>query len=501
MRKGAKTAATTALSGATAVLRGAAKGYNYSKIPVNAVVGYIRPDPDGYFTQSAMEECAREMREHIGLGQLPELSIQAMEDYKKNRPKDLAGLGEIKGTGADSLLKELQDKAATQGANGDAQKAIDDVAKALEPEQAIRDRELKYAFSLTTFHEAFKKVGIDYTLSDLLDQYAALRNEGLEIIAAQQANEKAALDAADTQMSAGLGITADVYKATVKPGLMAALDKKHQEQKAAFDKTWTEQNDKLKKAADDSTNDSLMVAFMYKYWDKNTREYIKKAAEEQAVKVNIGPAAIGSGVPGNEYTIQGVTMSKLFEDAQNKSKGFTLKTINGKPITVTKDANGNTILTFRSSYASHLGINKISKSDFISIAQMIRSQGHKKIEMTVNFADEKTAMEQARGAFEACRIVGYPPDAITIVVKGKTMKAEDLFKDAAAEQSRCEQNAGRFEKGFESALNIVNTTASTPTSSRAMRQELDSMRNAAEARAQQAAAPGTPARPSGSAKM
>ena len=68
------------------------------------------------------------------------------------------------------------------------------------------------------------------------------------------------------------------------------------------------------------------------------------------------------------------------------------------------------------------------------IAQAIKAQGFDKIDWTIDIGDEDTLMERAKQAYMASVRSGILIDNISIRDgKGRTLKLEDIYKDAPSE--------------------------------------------------------------------
>jgi hypothetical protein len=168
-------------------------------------------------------------------------------------------------------------------------------------------------------------------------------------------------------------------------------------------------------------------------------KFNKKAIDALAEANKAAAKQAGKEIPEDnvsaEYNINGNKSEVIL-------KGITMKDIPVfESITGRKITNNNGVFSMKFPFIGPLYYNSRHQNidyDFTNLAMAVRASGFSKITMRINYpADEKYAEELGRRQYEAAVKAGFDPNdmgdkdkkaAITIVVNGKEMKAEELFK-------------------------------------------------------------------------
>ena len=404
------------------------------------------------FSAEEQAQLQAQYRDSLGLGKNATFSADAFDKLVESRIKDFEGFKEAKAPDGRLLKDNLvnvspfnpEDTETIKAEKTAHQKNAEAFKKTIEealipfpdapPKSGFIQAQKDYKESVATFRQLADKIPYKYKAEDLIGAMKELNDTAIKAIKEQQQKEMLAFEAPDfkTKLADALNLKAPGQQAEIDAAhnrMMNDLKGSHTAQLAEFEKSATASVTALHTAAASEMSQLLFIANLR----KNNVEMQQKIAELAALKrqqAGFDPlnTTVTVGIDKDQISLAGITVADL----------GTITSITGKEIR--QDGKGNFSMTMEGySIASPLSSLKYLaysqdprqnvKADMLLMAQAVKACGYDKITMNVNFENPTVANTRARQTYEAAILAGFPKDKIVIMVNGKEMKHEDIFKD------------------------------------------------------------------------
>ena len=387
----------------------------------------------------------------------------AFETYTTSRVTDLDGLSKIK-TGDEksdgvktpdgkSMAEKLKidppkkDPTEAEKKREEDVKAVKEAVKkvfseALELDEATLQAREDYEQTIKAMNAVIAQRPPKFNIGGIASYLQEVRKTTTNAIEKQHQKEIAEItklfdepsDSLDNIKSTmGLDSAEEIKK--FKDDTLGVIKKNHKEELSKLDDTLSAEITNLHNCAQSNRDRISYLAIMYENNAFMKKEIDRLARENQEKNPGIeneNPViALGSSKNGIPIALlQGIKVTDM----------PIIESITGRKIHYDKDSNTFSMELPNVGLFYYNSFNQSVDDDLRSLAQAIRACGYQKITMTVDYADEKYAMEIGRKQFEACARTGFDPNPdpndkdkkvknITIMVNGKEVSAKDLFKD------------------------------------------------------------------------
>lgn len=335
-------------------------------------------------------------------------------------------------------IKHIKTKLEQTSPAADAVKAT--ISNALETTPEFNAAKQQYDQRMTRLDGLLAQVPNKYKAQDLIQTLRDVNAEARAALVNQQAKEKAAIQTNlenapqnFQHFKTAMNINDDNEARKAIKAVQTELEKVHAKQLEALDKVNQDIQNKLHEAATIDMQQKIFIKKLAQQ-DATLEKQIEEIARQRAKNNNEPDAPTRITFSENKASLNGVTL-----DDVKFIKSFTNKQI-------TKQEDGSFKLElwrhiFDSRY--YLDPRQLFKADLTKMAHAIKASGRAGIEFNLSFDNPEIAMKNARIAYEAARETGFKDEKVTIKVKGKVLKAEELFKEEPDRLTTLNKRAAR----------------------------------------------------------
>ncbi|MBI2786507.1 MAG: hypothetical protein HYX60_09500 [Legionella longbeachae] len=428
------------------------------------------------FSPEAKQTILDEYHDSIGLAEDLTFGATAFEDHAKKRINGLDGFKKQMGPEKTDTLDKL-----LKGDDPEVKKEVRTTLNELFKAQPFYENaKINYAETIEAFKDKVKEVPEKYTVEDIRSELNRVQGSAKNAIKAQQKMEKTNLNKLfddESFMEKFKEALGNTDSDQVKKDLIAELNKSHEEQLAAFEKTAAENITHLDQAAAKEM-ERLILSFQLdriaEQLTGSNKDLMEKEIE-RAREENLKKRKITREDENTEAFVntRDGTISTLNPDDLNFIISLTGQKINHDK------ANGLWTVNLSNRIASpfyYASFQSCPKTDMLTMAQLVRASGFERITMIVNFDDESTRKQRAREAYEACLESGFEPDKIKLVDgNNKEIKPEEIF--TPGELQRLKQNAGVTRDELKQLKEKAPKSEPNQDRVNTMREELLELRN------------------------
>jgi hypothetical protein len=429
------------------------------------------------FSPEEQKKLQAEYREALGIGKNTTFSAEAFDKLVEGSIRDVHLFEKTKGPGNVPIHEKLTGASLTTPEDKEAAKAVRDaIDKALKTSPEFDKAQEDYTESVATFRQLADKVPGELKARALIDLMAELKNDAIKAIEIQQKNERKLLEDQfedpdfQANLTQVLGLNSKSDLDTVKTNMLKDLETNQKKQLDDFKASTTKSETTLHKAAAAEQSELLFIANLHKN-NKEMRQRIIDIAEQKRQKAIQEAIARGEtpppspptvtatiGASANGMVLSGITMADI----------GTIKTLSGKYdiVPVPGQAGSYTMdmgmTLFNPRYYQDPRQNVLA--DFTLMAQAVRASGFEKIKLEMDFDPQEVALERARQAYEAAVNSGFPPqkgdksdknpDNIVIMVNGKEMRVNEIFKGHEGELQRIHGKAAQIAEELKALSEI-----------------------------------------------
>ncbi|MCL9682546.1 hypothetical protein [Legionella maioricensis] len=435
------------------------------------------------FSVEEQKKLQADYRDALGIGKNTTFSADAFDTLAKGSIRDVHLFEKTKGPGNVDIHKKLTGEKLTTEEDKEAAKAVRDaIDKALKASPEFNKAQTDYTESVATFRQLADKVPGELKARALIDLMAELKDDAIKAIKLQQKNERALLEEQfkDENFKANLSKVLSLNSPSdidvVKGNMLKDLEANQKKQLKAFEDSTTKSETTLHKAAAAEQSELLFIANLHKN-NAEMRQRIIDIAEQKRQKAIQDAIAKGEtpppsppavtatiGASANGLVLSGITMADI-GTIKTLSGKYDIVPVPGQAGSYTMDMGSSALFgatLFNPGYYQDPRQNVLA--DFTLMAQAVRASGYEKIKLEMDFEPEEVAKERARQAYEAAINTGFPrqvspksdknPDNIVIMVNGKEMRADELFKGHESELQRIHGNANRVAEELKSISQI-----------------------------------------------
>ncbi|CEG57378.1 hypothetical protein [Legionella fallonii] len=438
------------------------------------------------FTPEEKLKLNAEYRNALGLGDKATFSDAAFDAFNKGSFRDLNQFEKTKCPDGKTILEKLG--ASNLGPDSDHKENVAYVRSSmkaiLEPTPEFTQAQQDYKDSIAVFQDLKKKVPKEIRAEALIGLMTEIKDEAITAIEAQHKKEKDQLEELfkddenlKEALTQTLGLSGDADLKVVKDNLMKDLEESHKTQLDEFKKSTTESVTALHKAAAAQNNHLIFIANLHKN-NKEMRDEINRIAAQNRANLPPDPTTVTIGINPKHMTLSGVTVDQL----------PMIKSLTGKEIKQSKPGTFEIEFSWSISPSEFL-YNQDPRqnhlTDMTLMAEAVRASGYDTVTFDVNIDPDSVAMERARQAYEGAINAGFPrqankkpdkddePDHIVIMVNGKEMRADELFK---GHESRLQEIHKKSEK-IESELKDINEFKPRTLDTTTARAEMERLRD------------------------
>ena len=418
------------------------------------------------FTPAVQAELASKFLDSMVIkGSLP--GADGMETYVSNRPKTIDDFPKLMAPDGVSISKKLEGEMSTDAIL--IRESMTDILR-LDTSQEAVDARADFKKNMEIEAAKIKSGQPPRRPGAYIDKIFQIKAQGCETIKRQHELELSRLTHKFNNQEFKAALTnrigiEDAAMDAEKTKWELALKSRHKEQLAPFEKGI---NEPLKGLLEGQRVEFLRIAYLAGQYNnhKKMQQDINNKHEENKAKHHPGPATVSFQEETNTALFEGVNIDDFKK----------LYSATGRTITVNKEDGSFTMSLpnhfFRADYYSNPNHN--SKRDIASIVEAIRAQGHDSITMNIDQKNPEHALEFARQAYEACLEAGFEPKNINIVMNGKKMTTDELFKDC---RERLQISGDKASKNKAELLEKIDESLSLQTA----KEEVTEVRNTAKA--------------------
>ncbi len=439
-----------------------------------------------YASGAKVKELEAEYRELLGLGDKATFGAEAFDKFDEGSFRDINKFEKTKCPDGKTILEKLN-------ADNDDEDFQDNVAYVKESMEAIlkptpefEKAQKDYRDAIAVFNDLKKKVPSEIRAEALIGLMTELQDEAIKAIETQHQKEKDKLEELFTDdanlreaLTGSLGLHKDADIDSVKANLMKDLEESQAAQLEEFKKSTTDSLTKLHQSAAAQNSELIFIANLHKN-NKAMREEINKIAEEKKQQGLLPPQPTTAtiGIKPKHMELTGVSLADI-----KVIKSLTGKDIKqDKPGVFTIEYNWSIspseFLYNQSIYQNHI-------TDMTLMAAGVKAAGYNTVTFNIDgIQPESVAMERARQAYESAINAGFPkheipksdkdgaePDHIVIMINGKPMRADELFKGHDAKLKSIEQKEEKIQNELKD-FNDFKPRALDTTTARAKMVEL-----------------------------
>ncbi|MBA2709550.1 MAG: hypothetical protein H0U57_03035 [Tatlockia sp.] len=396
-----------------------------------------------------------------------------LDTYEKNRVNDIEGFSSVKSPDDKSITEKLR--------GSEVAKEINKILKS----EALDKKRKNFSQDIDNINQMLsgaKPATPNFSPIHLQDVLLAIKGGLVSAINKQHDDAKAKLEELFTKPE---------FKAQLLERIPGGnVEKIKEGMIETFDKTKTDELDKLSKAIEKNANE-LAIASRYEYERLSyiTRKYNESALmkaqidsqiREKNAKDGNGPAIVLNFGEGTAF-FKNVDVNELkqFDTIQHGWISFFDRKI------VKQGADG-----------FHMELNRLYQSkdsirmDVASLGQTMKACGYESVELNIQNKDPKKAESHARAVYEGMCVAGFDPKKITMKVNGEVkfkyddkgvLEKGELFANKPKRLEYAQGLANRFVSEVDT---IIKGNAESTTK---LRNELKGMREQEQPNPQNAA--------------
>lgn len=385
---------------------------------------------------------------------------QCFNTYEQSRIKGIDDFSTIKAPDGISLADKLKGPETEAGG-----KARAEIAKALQSDSLEKGGQ-EFNSAITGLVQLLAKG--EFRPGEIGSYLIQMKTQAVDAINDQHKQAKAKLEElfANPDFKANLNTSlnnpSDAQREAIKTEMLAALDKKKQDELTKLEKAIEENVKFLSNLANENEVARLSYLLDRYHQDPEMKEEInKQLGKETSVKFNLGD-------------------SDLFKDV-DVNKLEVINTMD-KDRKITKLGDGTYSMESNRLYQSEESLHR----DLLSFAHHTRACGFDSITIKISNSDPEKALRHAQIAYKTHVLAGYSPKKISIIVNDKmkmkyaTKEGEadntELFDKTPADRQKLQfyhEEAARYVKKLE------EYSKGTATSNKAIKQSLETLKKEA----------------------
>lgn len=372
--------------------------------------------------------------------------------------------------GDDSLKKKLN----IEG-NAEAQAALTGINEALAVSRGTKNKLDDYTREMRLLCQYLADPNSAETPRVIRDKLHKLQSTAFDAIKAQQAAELQALKAQfdgpsgvrlRSLLGTGGGNASDAVMEKVKKDMVEAMQANHKTELDKFEKTTKET---IQKTHDISSAESNRISFLARIhsYNKVNREIIEKL-RAQNMQSDDSEVSIQFSSTNQKAMFKGISMQDvpMFES------------LNGRKITQTSPGVFEMNLPNRIfSPIYYSDWSTALKEDMSDIIQGVRAGGYANVKLEIKHKDPEHALNMAKAAYAAGREQGFGADKIHLVVNGKKLTANEIFKDSPDELRAIETKAAISDKQIAAMQKKTDAQRSTPEENAAFKSRFEAFKS------------------------